>query len=90
LKGEAIPLVARIFAIADVFDALCSRRPYKAPFPLENALEILQCEAGMHFDPRLIQAFTAMAEGVYSATFNASETETRALMEAMVHKHFGL
>jgi HD-GYP domain-containing protein (c-di-GMP phosphodiesterase class II) len=88
LKGEAIPLVARIFAIADVFDALCSRRPYKAPFPLENAMEILQCEAGMHFDPRLIQAFTAMAERVYAATFNASEGETRALMEAMVHKHF--
>jgi response regulator RpfG family c-di-GMP phosphodiesterase len=53
-------------------------------------MEILQCEAGMHFDPRLIQAFTAMAERVYAATFNASESETRALMEAMVHKHFGL
>ncbi len=88
LKGEAIPLVARIFAIADVFDALCSRRPYKAPFPLENTMEILHCEAGMHFDPRLIQAFTGMAESVYAATFNASEGETRALMETMVRKHF--
>ncbi len=90
LAGEAIPLVARIFAIADVFDALCSKRPYKEPFSLEQAMEILLRDAGSHFDPELMQEFSRIASHVHAATVNATEDEARRLMEAMVRKHFGV
>ena len=54
LKGEDIPLSARIAAIADVFDALTSERPYKKAFPTDKALDIIYGDAGVHFDPYLI------------------------------------
>ena len=57
LKGEAIPLEGRIVAIADVFDALISVRPYKAAVPLETALQYFDEQAGRHFDPSLLVAF---------------------------------
>ena len=57
LSGEDIPLSARIMAVADVFDALVSRRSYKAPFPFEKAMDIIREEAGTHFDPDVAQAF---------------------------------
>ena len=57
LKGEEIPLSARIMAVADVFDALVSRRSYKEPFPIEKALSIIREDAGSHFDPLVAQAF---------------------------------
>ena len=56
VSGEDIPLSARIVAIADVFDALTSVRPYKAAWPLEKAVALLE-EAGKHFDPVLVPAF---------------------------------
>ena len=57
LKGEEIPLSARIMAIADVFDALVSKRSYKEPFTYEQAINILKEESGTHFDPKLIEVF---------------------------------
>ena len=51
LQGEQIPLNARIFAIADVFDALVSKRPYKEPWPFDEALQLLERERRKHFDP---------------------------------------
>lgn len=57
VSGEDIPLSARIVAIADVFDALTSVRPYKAAWPLEKAVALLEEEAGKHFDPVLVPAF---------------------------------
>ena len=57
LKGEEIHLSARIMAVADVFDALVSRRSYKAPFPFEKAMDIIREEAGTHFDPDVAAAF---------------------------------
>lgn len=57
LKYDDIPLSAQIVAIADVYDALRSRRPYKAPIPHNLALLVLQDEAGKQFNPRLIEAF---------------------------------
>lgn len=53
-KGEEIPLFARIVAIADVYDALTSKRPYKEPWPEEKVLAHLEAEAGRHFDPELV------------------------------------
>ena len=57
LKGEEIPLSARVMAVADVFDALISRRSYKEPFSIEKALSIIREDAGSHFDPLVVQAF---------------------------------
>ncbi len=57
LKAEQIPAEARIVAIADVFDALCSRRPYKEPLPEAKALEIMTRERGHHFAPCCFDAF---------------------------------
>ena len=57
LAGEAIPISARIVAIADVFDALTTERPYKAAWEVEKAVELIEQEAGRHFDPILVSAF---------------------------------
>lgn len=57
LAGEAIPEPARITAIADVFDALTMRRPYKEPWPLDRTLATIRESSGSHFDPRLVEAF---------------------------------
>ena len=57
LKGEEIPLYGRIAAIADVFDALTSARPYKPAWPLEDALQLMRTNRGTHFDPTLVDVF---------------------------------
>ena len=57
LRGEDIPLAGRITAVADVFDALTTVRPYKKEWPVEKALELIQQESGLHFDPDLVTAF---------------------------------
>lgn len=59
LKGDAIPLSARIAAIADVFDALTSERPYKSAWSNQQAFAYLKKEAGAQFDPKLVEAFCA-------------------------------
>lgn len=60
LKGEEIPLVGRITSIADVFDALTSVRPYKKAWPVEDAVKLIQREAGTSFDPELVQKFVGL------------------------------
>jgi putative two-component system response regulator len=57
LKGEEIPLEGRLVAVADVFDALTSARPYKKPWTNEEAADLIKSEAGRHFDPRIVEAF---------------------------------
>jgi putative two-component system response regulator len=57
LKGEAIPLEGRIAAIADVFDALISVRPYKPAYSVDDSLKIMDAQEGSHFDPALMAAF---------------------------------
>lgn len=64
LVGEAIPLAGRIVAVADVFDALTSARPYKPAWPVERALQLLRDGAGSHFDPACVQAFMAQLDAV--------------------------
>ncbi len=59
LSGDDIPISARLMAIADVFDALISRRVYKAAFPLEKSIEIIREGRGRHFDPEIVDAFEA-------------------------------
>lgn len=64
LVGEAIPLPARIVAVADVFDALTSKRPYKHAWSVQDAVEYLQTEQGRHFDPACVQAFLTQLDKV--------------------------
>lgn len=59
LRGEDIPLAGRITAIADVFDALTNKRPYKDAWPVSRARDHIVSEAGRHFDPRCVEAFLA-------------------------------
>ena len=60
LRGEDIPLAARIFAVADVLDALTTDRPYRPASPLAEAREMILAEPGTHFDPEIIEAFAAI------------------------------
>jgi len=64
LAGEDIPLSARIMAVADVFDALVSRRSYKEGFPFEKAMAIIQEGSGSHFDPKIAEAFMRASDEV--------------------------
>ena len=57
LKGEQIPLAARIFAVADVWDALCSNRPYRPAWPEEKARQYIRQQANRHFDPQVVEVF---------------------------------
>ena len=59
LKGDDIPLPGRITAVADVFDALSSKRPYKPPIPRDQCFKIMAEERGTHFDPTVLDAFFA-------------------------------
>ena len=57
LKGDAIPLAARILAVADVYDALTTKRVYKPPIPHDQSVAIIRDESGSHFDPDVVEAF---------------------------------
>lgn len=65
LAGEAIPVSARLMALADVYDALISRRVYKPPFPHEEAVRIVQQGSGTHFDPDIVAAFLDIHEAFH-------------------------
>ena len=67
LRGNEIPEVARIFAIADVFDALVSSRPYKPPLSVTEARQMILNDAGTHFDPDFAAVFANMAERCHKA-----------------------
>jgi putative nucleotidyltransferase with HDIG domain len=63
LAGEQIPLAARIFTLADVYDALMSDRPYRRAWSKADTLEYIRTQAGKHFDPQIIPAFLEMLNG---------------------------
>ena len=67
LAGEAIPLVGRIVAVADVFDALTHDRPYKSAWPVERRVRGDRRGAGGQFDPRVVEAFLALRGGTRHA-----------------------
>ena len=75
LKGEAIPLVGRIVAVADVFDALTSVRPYKPAWEFERAVQLLRDQRGLHFDPECVDAFLGQLDAIRAVRerFNADD-----------------
>ncbi|SOD95248.1 Response regulator c-di-GMP phosphodiesterase, RpfG family, contains REC and HD-GYP domains [Caenispirillum bisanense] len=64
LKGQEIPLAARIVAVVDVFDALTSARPYKDPWPRDLAIEYLRDQSGKQFDPQVVETFLTVLDAV--------------------------
>lgn len=80
LRDTEIPLNARIFTIVDVFDALTSRRPYKDPMPVDQALRIIGQDAGSHFDPALVRTFLPIARRLFARLGTASEADLNALL----------
>ena len=62
LRGEDIPIGARIFALVDVFDALMSKRPYKEAFSFEQSTTIIRESSGTHFDPTVVEAFLSISQ----------------------------
>lgn len=90
LAGNDIPLPARIFAVADVFDALCSRRPYKEPMNFEAAMSVLEADTGTHFDPAVMDAFRPIARDAFNRLARCNEDDLRLLLEERVRAHFGI
>lgn len=88
LAGEAIPLTARIFAIVDVFDALTSRRPYKEPMPLAQAMGILEEGVGRHFDPGLLAIFRDMARSLLEESTALGHDGMRAALQRLIERYF--
>lgn len=81
LKGKKIPLVGRIAAIADVFDALTTKRPYKEPYPWVKSLTIIREEKGRHFDPEVVEAFLAVKEEILAVKERFGDEKESLLVE---------
>ena len=75
LAGDDIPIEGRITAVADVFDALSSRRPYKKPFPREKCFEMLDEKRGTQFDARVLDAFFAKADEIIDIQIRYADLE---------------
>ena len=78
-KGEDIPIEGRIVAVADVFDALTSLRPYKKAWPIEEALAYIHQQSGQHFEPRLVQIFLALEAPVRAIRAKYGDTDEAAM-----------
>jgi response regulator RpfG family c-di-GMP phosphodiesterase len=83
LAGEAIPLAARIVAIADVYDALSVRRVYKTAMPHQQCVDIIRREAGKQFDPALVEVFLSIADEFAEIARQFSE---RSAAQAAAHE----
>jgi len=88
LSGTGIPKTARIFAIADVFDALTSRRPYKEAFGLEESLEILTRGRGSHFDPEILDIFLKIASDLHATYAGRDDSRPREDLIPMGREYF--
>ena len=88
IAGAAIPAEARIFAIADVFDALTSRRPYKEPLSFDETMKILETGRGQHFDPVLLDHFGAIARALYDSYCGRDDDGLRDEVRTVVGRFF--
>ena len=89
VKGNAIPANARVFAIADVFDALTSKRPYKEPFLLNKTISILREGDGTHFDPELLKTFLQIASKLHAEiSGQENEAQLSSRLESVIKKYF--
>ncbi len=78
LAGETIPLPARIFSVVDVYDALCSDKPYRSGWPRERVMEYLRLGAGTQFDPAVVEKFFALLMTIAKEESSVSLTNRTA------------
>ena len=76
LAGDKIPIPARLMAVADVYDALISRRVYKEPMPHADAVEIIRRASGQHFDPDVVEAFLQIHQQFYAIALTYIDSDT--------------
>lgn len=88
LRGEQIPIAARVFAIVDVFDALTTRRHYKEPAPLHEAVFTLLAGKGTSFDPALLDVFLGLAPELHRTICGAEERELVRTLDRMLGRYF--
>ena len=88
LKAEQIPLNARIFAVADVFDALTSKRPYKEPYTPEYALRLMLSDVGSHFDPEIYDLFSKNVGEIYENIAGMSEIQLENSLHDIMQDYF--
>ena len=88
LKGRAIPLAARIFAVADVFDALTSERQYKKAFTLERTMAMMTAERGRHFDPAVLDRFTPISGKLHKLLLDKGPAELQSALQAIINTYF--
>jgi len=81
LSGSNIPVSGRIVAIADTFDALTSRRPYKEPYPIDVAVDIILSEKGAHFDPEIADVFLENIEEIREIRNTIGQMESVSLAD---------
>jgi len=88
IEGRVVPKIARIFAIADVFDALSSRRPYKAAYSYDETMEIVRAGRGSHFDPLFVDAFESMARSIYEDYAGREDKQLVEELNMIIEKYF--
>jgi HD-GYP domain-containing protein (c-di-GMP phosphodiesterase class II) len=88
IGGDGIPLAARIFAVADVFDALTSERPYKKPMPVDRTMAILEEGLGRHFDARVLEAFRSIMPKVHDEVARRGDGEVEAVAGELLGRYF--
>jgi response regulator RpfG family c-di-GMP phosphodiesterase len=89
-RGEEIPLAARITALADVFDALCSRRSYKKEWSDDRILKVVREESGKHFDPEVVDAFLSIFDLITAIRKKFTEEKQRDMecaIEMKLHRY---
>jgi putative two-component system response regulator len=88
LFGSEIPLAGRIVAIADVFDALTSKRPYKEPYSVEKSFDIIREDSGTHFAPDVVKAFFAVKDEILATKEQYRDNQESKIAEHLVaQKH---
>lgn len=88
LKDKDIPINARIFAVADVFDALTTARPYKNAFSYDEAIYIMKKDRGSHFDPEILDALCGMGDAIYKKVYLSDEDSMRNNLKVYIHTLF--
>jgi HD-GYP domain-containing protein (c-di-GMP phosphodiesterase class II) len=88
LANEEVSILARIFALVDVFDALTCRRPYKEPMPYEEAMQILEAGRGSHFDPVVLDAFTGLSRKFYDSIAQREDAALREEASTLMRRYF--
>jgi len=88
ISGEDIPIRARIFAIADVFDALTSKRPYKEPLTYQETMDILEAGRGSHFDPVVLDSFNKISKGLFDDISQRFDDNLKKELSNLISDYF--